>query len=114
MWRLSLMKNDMAFKMKWARDQGRAEGFKDGHEDGYQEGHVDGIKFAIEQYSGVVLLCLKDKFNFTSEQLQDVAWYINDTFDSVEKGYLSLEDIIQTLKEEDGLDVRFTNKGVIF
>lgn len=75
-----------------------------------QEGYTKGVTGTVENYSAVVLLCLKDKFNFTSEQLQDVAWYINDTFDSVEKGYLSLEDIIQTLKEEDGLDVRFTNK----
>ena len=35
---------------------------------------------------------------------------IDDTFDSIEKGYLSVDDIIQTLKEEDDLDIRFTNK----
>jgi len=79
-------------------------------QEGYAKGVTKGVTGTVENYSAVVLLCLKDKFNFTSEQLQDVAWYINDTFDSVEKGYLSLEDIIQTLKEEDGLDVRFTNK----
>ena len=106
------MKNDMAFKMKWARDQGRAEGFKDGHEDGYQEGHVDGIKFTIEQYSGVVLLCLKDKFDFTTEQLQEASMYINDTFDSVCEGYLSLHDIIKTLKEENDIDLRFIKSEV--
>lgn len=79
-------------------------------QEGYTKGVTKGVTGTVENYSAVVLLCLKDKFNFTSEQLQDVAWYINDTFDSVEKGYLSLEDIIQTLKEEDGLDVRFINK----
>jgi hypothetical protein len=75
-----------------------------------QEGYTEGVTGTVENYSAVVLLCLKDKFGFTSKQLQDVAWYINDTFDSVEEGYLSLEDIIQTLKEEDGLDMRFTNR----
>lgn len=79
-------------------------------QEGYTKGVTKGVTGTVENYSAVVLLCLKDKFNFTSEQLQDIAWYINDTFDSVEKGYLSLEDIIQTLKEEDGLDVRFINK----
>lgn len=79
-------------------------------QEGYTKGVTKGVTGTVENYSAVVLLCLKDKFNFTSEQLQDVAWYINDTFDSVEKEYLSLEDIIQTLKEEDGLDVRFINK----
>lgn len=75
-----------------------------------QEGYTKGVTGTVENYSAVVLLCLKDNFNFTSEQLQDVAWCIDDTFDSVEKGYLSLDDIVQTLKEEDDLDVRFINK----
>lgn len=79
-------------------------------QEGYTKGVTKGVTGTVENYSAVVLLCLKDKFNFTSKQLQDVAWYINDTFDSVEKGYLSLEDIIQTLKEENGLDVRFINR----
>ena len=74
------------------------------------EGYTKGVTGTVENYSAVVLLCLKDKFDFTTKQLQEVAWYINDTFDSVEKGYVSLDDIIQTLKEEDDLDVRFTNK----
>ena len=75
-----------------------------------KEGYTEGVTGTVENYSAVVLLCLKDKFGFTSKQLQDVAWHINDTFDSIEKGYLSLEDIIQTLKEEDDLDLRFINK----
>ena len=75
-----------------------------------QEGYTKGVTDTIENYSAVVLLCLKDKFNFTTGQLQDVANYIDDTFDSIDKGYLSLDDIIQTLKEEDDLDIRFINK----
>lgn len=74
------------------------------------EGYTKGVTGTVENYSAVVLLCLKDKFNFTTEQLQEVAWSINDTFDSVEKGYVSLDDIIQTLKEEEDLDLRFINK----
>ena len=75
-----------------------------------QEGYTKGVTSTIENYSAVVLLCLKDKFNFTTGQLQDVANYIDDTLDSIDKGYLSLDDIIQTLKEEDDLDIRFINK----
>ena len=75
-----------------------------------QEGYTKGVTDTIENYSAVVLLCLKDKFNFTPGQLQDVANYIDDTLDSIDKGYLSLDDIIQTLKEEDDLDIRFINK----
>ena len=75
-----------------------------------QEGYTKGVTGTIENYSAVVLLCLKDKFNFTTGQLQYVAKCIDDTFDSIEKGYLSVDDIIQTLKEEDDLVIRFTNK----
>ena len=75
-----------------------------------QEGYTKGVTGTIENYSAAVLLCLKDKFNFTTGQLQDVAKCIDDTFDSIEKGYLSVDDIIQTLKEEDDLDIRFINK----
>jgi hypothetical protein len=74
------------------------------------DGYTKGVTGTVENYSAVMLLCLKDKFNFTTGQLQEIAWCINDTFDSIEKGYLSLDDIIQTLKEENGLDVRFINK----
>lgn len=75
-----------------------------------KEGYTKGVTGAVEHYSAVVLLCLKDKFDFTTEQLQDISFYVNDTFDSIEKGYLSLDDIIQTLKEEIDLDVRFINE----
>jgi len=72
-----------------------------------KDGYAKGVTGTVENYSAVLLLCLKDKFGFTSKQLQDAACHIDETFDAVNEGYLSLDDIIQTLKEEDGLDVRF-------
>lgn len=77
-----------------------------------QQGKQEGMKFAIRNYSPVLLLVLKDKFGFTASQLQDVALYTRDTFDSVLKGYVSLEDIAQVLKEEDGLDLKYDGKEV--
>lgn len=72
-----------------------------------QAGMEVGVTTTVQQYSAVLLLCLKDKFGFTPEQLQDVALHINETFDCINEGYLSLNDITQVLKEEDGIDVRF-------
>lgn len=71
------------------------------------KGYTDGMNFAIENYSAAILLCLKDKFDFTTEQLQEVTFYINDMFDSICRGYLSLDDIMRTLKEENDIDIRF-------
>lgn len=87
------MKNNPIFKamMKKAKAEGRQEG----------------MKFTIENYSYVLLLCLKDKFDFSTEELQEVSEYINDTFDSIDEGYLSLEDIQNVLEEENDMDVRF-------
>lgn len=97
------MKPDSTFKMKWARDQGIIEGFRRGYKEGYDEG----IQATIENYSSVILLCLKDKFDFTTEELQQVAIYINDMFDSICQDYLTLSDISNTLKEEDDLEIKF-------
>ena len=66
-----------------------------------------GVTTTVRNYSGVLLLCLKDKFGFTKEQLQEAARHINDTFDAINEGYLSLDDIAKTLKEEDDIDIRF-------
>lgn len=102
------MKPDATFKMKWARDQGFIEGFRRGYKEGYDEG----IQATIENYSSVILLCLKDKFDFTTEELQQVAIYINDMFDSICQDYLTLSDISTTLKEENNLEINFGGKGV--
>lgn len=101
------MKPDMTFKMKWARDQGILAGHTKGYKEGYKDGYSKGINFTVKNYSSVILLCLKDKFNFNNDELQKIAIYINDTFDSVCKGYLTLNDISQVIKEENGLEVSF-------
>lgn len=72
-----------------------------------EQGYQDGIKFTVENYSSVLLLCLKDKFNFTTEQLQEIAGYVNDAFESVCEGYLTLNDITETLKKENDIDITF-------
>ena len=58
---------------------------------------IETVNFAVQNYSAVVLLCLKDKFDFTTDQLKEVINYINDTFDAVCDGYLTLDDIRKLL-----------------
>lgn len=65
-----------------------------------------GIRFAIKNYSAALMLCLKDKFDFTTEQLEQAAMHINETFDSICEGYLSLDDIAKTLKEENDINLQ--------
>ena len=102
------MKPDMTFKMKWAHGQGVLKGFKKGYKDGYS----DGMGFTVKNYSSVILLCLKDKFDFNNDELHKIALSINDTFDSVCQGYLTLNDISKTLEEENGLKISFDGQIV--
>ena len=77
-----------------------------------KQGYTDGINFTIRNYSAVMLLCLKDKFDFTNEQLKEITIHVNETFNCVCEGYLSLNDISKTLKEENDLEIRFNGKAV--
>jgi hypothetical protein len=76
-----------------------------------EKGYKDGIQFAVQNYSASVLLCLKDKFDFTSEELEEAVVHINDIFDSITKGYLSLDDITETLIIENDFDMRFQKEN---
>lgn len=71
---------------------------------------IETVNFAVQNYSAVVLLCLKDKFDFTTDQLKEVVNYINDTFDAVCDGYLTLDDIRKTLSIENDMKITFEGK----
>lgn len=72
---------------------------------GYKKGYTDGIEFALDKYSAVVLLCLQDKFDFNPDQLQEAVVHINNNFDNILEGRISFDDVIQTLREETGLNL---------
>lgn len=74
------------------------------------EGYAEGVEFTAKNYSAVVLLCLKDKFDFTTDQLKEVSGHINSTFDSICGGYLTLQDIMDTLEEENHIHITFGGK----
>lgn len=82
-------------------------GHKEGYKAGYKSGYSEGMQYTVLNYSSVVLLCLKDKFDFTTEQLKEVTAHINNTFDSVCQGYLTLNDILETLKEENNIEISY-------
>lgn len=77
--------------------------------DAKEEGRQEGVDFAVVNYSAALLLCLKDKFDFTTEQLEEVAVRVNEMFNDICDGLLSLEDIVDVLKEENDIDIRFVN-----
>jgi len=60
----------------------------------------DAVSFVIAQYSAVLALCLHDKLGFDKEKAQKFMTEVQEMFDSVEKGYLSLDDVLETVREE--------------
>lgn len=81
--------------------------FKVGYHKGYNKGFTDAVPFAIKNYSSVLLICLKDKFDFTPEQLTEVAIQIDKQFDAINEGRLSFDDILTVLREEDHIEVNY-------
>ena len=55
---------------------------------------------------GLPCLVLKDKFNFTSEQLTAFVDELLECYDSYEKDYITLKDVETVLYEEAGVTVR--------
>ena len=79
----------------------------------YKKGRTDGVGFAVKNYSAVMLLCLKDKFGFDTEQLIKIKDCVNESFDAISENYLTLEDVARTLKEENEIDLHFSGKVVL-
>ena len=86
--------------------------FKKCYDKGYDTGMKKGMCETVKNYSAVTLLCLKDHFDFTTEQLEQMSGYINNYFDSVCKGLVSLHDVKQALQDENGIKIRYVNEKV--
>ncbi len=65
--------------------------------------HLDGIHFAVKCYSVAVAMVLHDKLGFGPMRLNRVMGQIQDMFDSVQKDYVKIGDLEETLREECGI-----------
>lgn len=61
---------------------------------------------AITDYSAAVMLCLHDKLGFGPVRAQRFIKDVEELFDSINKGYLTIEDAKQTIREELGIDIK--------
>ena len=65
----------------------------------------EGMRIGQDYATIIYLFVLADKENATPEILQRVAGEINDLADSIVKGYVTIADLKNTLKEEFGVEV---------
>lgn len=64
------------------------------------------MQFTVKQYSAAVMLCLRDKLGFGPVRAQRFIKDVDELFDSINQGYLSLDDVIQTVEEELNIRIK--------
>lgn len=62
----------------------------------------EGITYATLVYSIIMAMVLLDKTSLSDEEVKKVCDNIGNTADSIVKDYVSVEDLITTLREEYG------------
>ncbi len=62
-----------------------------------------GLDAGLEGAFTIFLTVLRDKFDFDSDQIARVFQELTNLCDSVDQGYLSIEDMDNTLLEEAGI-----------
>ncbi|MBU5669603.1 hypothetical protein KQI68_07090 [Peptoniphilus sp. MSJ-1] len=66
---------------------------------------TEAINFAFKQMILISMMVLRDYYGFGAKRLEDFAEYSSGMLDSYNKGYLSLDDMQQTIKEETGIKI---------
>lgn len=66
-----------------------------------RKGTEDATNFAI----AIIFTALTDKSGWTKEQLQELWEHVNYLSDSVTKGYVTIPQLLHTLKEEYGVSI---------
>jgi hypothetical protein len=64
------------------------------------------IRKAAVDYSIAVAYTLAYKFDIPKEKLQAILFEVGDLFDSIQKDYVSIEDMRQALSEEMGVVIK--------
>lgn len=69
------------------------------------KGVKDSIKEAALWSMLAPMMVLRDLFGFGGKRLKKFYEALMEMYDSIDKNYLDLEDIAETLKEEAGIDL---------
>lgn len=72
---------------------------------GYKLGYEKAIEKASNYSLAVPMMILRDNFGFGKKRLLEFYNEFLELYDSVDKDYLDLEDIVKTIKEETGVEI---------
>lgn len=65
----------------------------------------EAMDFAFRQMMLLPLMVLRDHYGFGTKRIEEYIDHVADMLDSYNRGYLDLDDIEKTLKEETGIEV---------
>lgn len=71
----------------------------------FEDGEKSSIDRASKWSMFAPMMVLRDYFGFGGQRLKRFYENLIDMYDSIDKDYLDLEDISETLKEEAGIDL---------
>ena len=64
------------------------------------------VELAIRQTQASVFSALADKEGWDAEQRRKLWWEVKDLSDSIAQGYVKIPDLMDTLRQEYGADLR--------
>ena len=71
-------------------------------EDGFKKGKDDSFDLMV----ALPMIILRDKYGYGAVRLERFIGEMIEVFESIHEGYVSFSDLINTLKEETGIDIR--------
>ena len=63
------------------------------------------VSVAIDAAWAIFFTVLRDKEGMENDQLRRIWDYVNDLSDGIAQGYVSVSDLMETLREEAGLTI---------
>lgn len=72
---------------------------------GYEKGRSEAIQTATDYSMAVPIIVLRDEFGFGAKRLEKFIDATYELYDSIDQKYLNLEDIVETIKEETGVEI---------
>ena len=72
---------------------------------GYNKGRQDSIEKASQYSMTVPIMVLRDEFGFGQKRLDKFLESYMELFNSIEEGWLDLDDIVDTINEETNVTI---------
>lgn len=76
------------------------------YEENYIEATIMGVKYTTNAMFAALAIALHDKWGWGHVRTKRLFAQISDTFDSVQGDYVKIEELIDVVRDEMGIDLR--------